>query len=40
MISLIAFFVGFIMGGLVNSYKTKGNDEYSLPPIQPKKKNN
>lgn len=36
----IVFFVGFLVGGMVNSYKPKEIGKHSLPPIQPKKKNN
>ena len=33
----IVFFIGFFIGGMVDSYKTREIDKHSLPPIQPKR---
>ena len=33
----IVFFIGFFIGGMVDSYKTREIDKHSLPPMQPKR---
>ena len=34
----IVFFIGFFIGGMVDSYKVREVNKPSLPPIQPKRK--